>query len=560
MSKKQPLVQMKNWADGTSDSPHVEGRLALLKNVEIDAFSGAARGGKKPETAFHTAYSSTFTADAGTDVCTSTATVPATSTCVQVSTTTTLPAGLSANTNYFIIKLSATTFKLATTIALAEAGTGIDITGAGSGTHTVATVNPGTIRHIVRDPRTGTKFAIDSNGVVWFSEGSLYQVLSTNTAKTNAAGNGLAVFRNSDGTATYLFSFRNALIDVINVFGTTNKQTPVWTYGWQTMNSTAGSGNSHHALVGQDNIIYYTDDRYVGSIAEVAGSVFDPATGGTYTFSSQALDLPLGSLAYWLEQLGVNLLVTVSNDSFLYPWDRSSDSYGLPIPIGEYNGNKMKNIGNVVYVLAGTKGNIYWTQGTYCRLFKALPAYLTKNTTTVPSGSVTWGGIGVASGGKLLVGVGAGASGQSGVYMIDSEGRMTLDNYPSTGQANVTALYAVDDLYDMGYAGGADNNIFSQRYTNYECVAQSELFRIGDKTTKATLSTVEIVLATGIVGSVRIGYRENTTGAFTTLATFTTATTAISYETDIGLTNLENIQVQAEYGYGIDLLEVNLYK
>ena len=556
---------MKNWADGTSDSPHVADQMALLKNVEIDSFSGAARGGKKPETAFHTAYSSTFTAVAATDVCTSTATVPNTSTCVQLTTTTTLPAGLSLATNYFIIKVSSTTFKLATTIALAEAGTGVDITGTGTGTHTVATVNPGTINHIVRDPRIDTKFAIDSNGVVWFMEetGSvvaedIYLVLSTNTAKTSAAGNGLAVFRVSDGTATYLFAFRNALIDVINVYGDSNKQTPSWTYGWQTMNTTAGTARNHHAIVGQDNIIYYTDDRYIGSISEL--TVMDPsqANGTTYQWTSQALDLPLGSIAYWLEQLGVNLLITVGNDSYIYPWDRSSDSYGLPIPIGEWGGNKMKNIGNVVYVLAGTKGNIYWTQGTYCRLFKALPTYLTRNATTVSATNVTWGGV-AAAGGNLLVGVGA-ASGQSGVYMITPEGKATIDNYPSTGQANVTALYADNDLYDMGYASGADNNNYSARYTNYECIVQSELFRIGDKTTKATLSTVEVLIATALAGSVRVGYRENTTGSFTTLATFTTATTAISYETDIGLTNLENIQIQVEYGYGIDLLEINLYE
>lgn len=555
---------MKNWSDGTSDSPHVAGMMALLKNVEIDSFSGAARGGKKPETAFHTAYSSTFTANASNDICTTPqGDIPSnnTATCVQLTTTGTLPAGLSLATNYFIIRLSSSTFKLATTVALANAGTGIDITDAGTGTHTVTTVNPGTARHIVRDPRVdvaSTKFLIDSNGVVWYSEGSLYLVLSTNTAKTSAAGNGLAVFRVSDGSATYLFAFRNALIDVINVYGTSNLQTPVWTYGWKTMNSTAGSGNSHHAIVGQDNIVYFTDDRYVGSIVENAGSVFDPATGGTYTFNNQALDLPLGSLAYWLEQLGVNLIISVSNDSFLYPWDRSSDSYGLPIPIGEWGGNKMKNIGNVVYVLAGTKGNIYWTQGTYCRLFKYLPTYLTSNTATVTSSVVTWGGI-AAAGGKLLVGVGA-SSGQSGVYMVTPEGKATIDNYPSTGQANVTAIYADNDFYDMGYAGGADNNAYSQRYTNYECVAQSELFRIGDKTTKATLSTVEVQIAVGLAGTLRIGYRTNITGAFTTVATFTTAVGTTSYEQDIGLTNLENVQFQVEYDHGLDLLEVNFYE
>mgnify|MGYP000361402711 CR=1 FL=1 len=91
--------------------------------------------------------SDTFTADAGTDVCTwsSTANIPSnilTGTRVQLTTTTTLPAGLSTATNYYVIKVSDTTFKLATSYANAVAGTAINITDAGTGTHTVTWLLP----------------------------------------------------------------------------------------------------------------------------------------------------------------------------------------------------------------------------------------------------------------------------------------------------------------------------------------------------------------------------------------------------------------------------------
>lgn len=84
----------------------------------------------------------TFTADAGTDVCTwtSTANIPSnilTGTRVRLTTTTTLPAGLALATDYYVIRLSDTTFSLATSFANAVAGTDIDITDAGTGTHTV---------------------------------------------------------------------------------------------------------------------------------------------------------------------------------------------------------------------------------------------------------------------------------------------------------------------------------------------------------------------------------------------------------------------------------------
>jgi len=91
--------------------------------------------------------SDTFTADAGTDTCTwtSTANIPSnilTGTRVRLTTTTTLPAGLSTGTDYYVIKASDTTFKLATSYANAVAGTQINITDAGTGTHTVTWLLP----------------------------------------------------------------------------------------------------------------------------------------------------------------------------------------------------------------------------------------------------------------------------------------------------------------------------------------------------------------------------------------------------------------------------------
>jgi plastocyanin len=59
---------------------------------------------------------------------------------VQLTTTTTLPAGLSTATNYWLIVVSPGVVKLATSRANAIAGTAVDFTDAGSGTHTMTTV------------------------------------------------------------------------------------------------------------------------------------------------------------------------------------------------------------------------------------------------------------------------------------------------------------------------------------------------------------------------------------------------------------------------------------
>lgn len=85
----------------------------------------------------NTPAAGTFTA-AITDILTKAAHGYYTGLKVQFSTTTTLPAGLSTSTDYFVIRLDANTFKVADTLAHAIAGTNIiDITDTGTGTQTV---------------------------------------------------------------------------------------------------------------------------------------------------------------------------------------------------------------------------------------------------------------------------------------------------------------------------------------------------------------------------------------------------------------------------------------
>jgi hypothetical protein len=91
--------------------------------------------------------SDTFTADAGTDLLTftSSANFPSnllTGTRLRLTTTTTLPGGLATATDYYLIRVSDTTCKLATSYSNAVAGTAINITDAGTGTHTMTWLLP----------------------------------------------------------------------------------------------------------------------------------------------------------------------------------------------------------------------------------------------------------------------------------------------------------------------------------------------------------------------------------------------------------------------------------
>ena len=565
----EPII-ITDFETGIADSPHKG--IGLLRNVNIDAFTGAVKANPALASIFNTAVSATVTA-ADTDICTSTGmtgNANTTGQAVKFTTTGTLPAGLTANTVYFVLTVSqaAGTFKVTTTIA---GGTTVNITDTGSGTHTVATVNPGAINHIVQDSNTSVRFFQDSNGRVWYlASGAVLMKLLVNAVLDNAVvgsaslanstGNGIVTFLVSDSSATYLFAFRNALIDVINVFAVTNQETPVWSNAWQTMNTAGSTSNRHHAIVAQDNIIYYTDGRFIGSIKEISGQVFAPGSSSTYTWTSQALDTSLNEVLVHLEELNVNLLAAGSTFNKIYPWDRVSDSYNLPLVVPENNVYRIKNLGNLVYILAGGVGNIYTTQGTYVRFFKKIPEHLTNNSGTITSNPISWGGIDIVNG-ALIFGMSVQTSGNSGVYKLYPDGRLVIDQIPTTA-GNATALQVTDNLYYVGFANGA-NLTNTARYSSFEGIVQSQFYRVATKTAKAQFSTLEVVIAQpASSGNVRIKYRVDTSSAFGNFpngaTSFAADSSTTTFSADIGLMNLENIQVQAEIDGVMELVEIRL--
>jgi hypothetical protein len=84
----------------------------------------------------------TFTAANATDIITHTGYDIGSLTKVRLTTTGTLPAGLALATDYWTVRQSATTSKLASTYQNAENGTTIDFTTDGTGTHTITAQLP----------------------------------------------------------------------------------------------------------------------------------------------------------------------------------------------------------------------------------------------------------------------------------------------------------------------------------------------------------------------------------------------------------------------------------
>jgi hypothetical protein len=136
-------------AEGWTDNP----ALLLAHFITEDTFYGlqadydeeideddliAAAGVCDEMVLLKAGQSDTFTAAASTDIITRGGSVRPglTGDGVRVSSTGTLPAGLAADTTYYLMRAEAG-LQLATSLANARAGTAIDITDAGSGTHTL---------------------------------------------------------------------------------------------------------------------------------------------------------------------------------------------------------------------------------------------------------------------------------------------------------------------------------------------------------------------------------------------------------------------------------------
>jgi len=163
--------------------------------------------------------SDTFTADDTTDICTwsSTANIPSnilTGTRVRLTTTTTLPGGLATATDYYVIKVSDTTFKLATSFSNAVANTAIDITTTGTGTHTVTWLLPrytngAGVQAIIFNPNSTALGAATPNLSLGYTNSS--QTTSRATPTTlpvgkTAASNSLIVYTGATGAGKYNYT------------------------------------------------------------------------------------------------------------------------------------------------------------------------------------------------------------------------------------------------------------------------------------------------------------------------------------------------------------------
>lgn len=517
--------------------------IKQVQNMDIFNIDGVARANFELFSTFPPSVTTTFTANAGTDILTVassfkwtlfTSTQNATTRAVTVSSTGSLPTGLNASTPYFIIEVTATTIKLATTFANANAGIAIDITTNGAGTLTIASINPGRFNHIDSLKATGAQdvFAQDSNARVWRYDAAYGWVLIPGNTLTSGAGEGLKVWKN------YVFAFRSGAVDLYGPL----TGVPAWTNSWGGGTGLNGnlSRTDHTCFISQNGRLYFANRSagsiipYIGSLQESVGSTFDPASGVTYTWNSTALDLPDHEFVTDIEELNGKLQIATTSNK-IYPWDKISDSFDSPVITSEPNVQCLRVLNNALYYGCGFRGNIYRTYGTTSEIV----VDFSDDLSNYPQTTAQCLDLEIYQGNILAAISGA----TPGIYMVDinNGNRYSLFNTFSTSTALPIMLFT-DFNYSGGYAPfqyfaswnaeggviGCDANVFKgygpYRATSDKPFIVTELIRIGDDSNNPrTLETVELFLRKAITSgqSVKIQLRYDDNSAFDTAREFT---------------------------------------
>jgi len=550
-------IEIKDFQKGISDS--YLGDFAEIRNIDVYSTAGVALINKKmakttPEPSTYSAQ--TFTADAGTDQLTiSSHGFISSGHAVTVSSTGTLPTGLSASTTYYVIFIDQNTIKLASSLSNLNSLTPINITSAGTGTHSITGIEMKKVLKIVRNPKRSSAnfefFAVDALQNIWTNFSQTWTLVDGNTA---GQGQGIEIWKD------YLFSFINSTIEVFGPLSSITAGTAAWTTSWKSFNT--GDALYHPSLIGQDDILYVGDGFNIMSLSEV--TTFDPASAGTYSFNNNALDLPSQYRIKCLAELGKNLVMGTfvgsnegtTNIADLFFWDRISDSFEFPIQVKEEGINAIISVENLIYFFAGFDGNVYVTNGVSVDLFKKIPDSLLDRQQTTEQIEVLPNAI-IKVNGRIYFGLSNEQAGSSetlsplGIYSLTPDGRLTLEhtisggNDGSSGSVSFGALYSKSsktiyaaylDASQTPSESAIDLIETSKRYDESEAQILTGLIHVSDNAEEVTLEQTEIYLSKNISSgqSVTVSYRKNLSDSFTEIG-------SISFSND-GATSKKTIR------------------
>ena len=404
--------------------------------------------------------------------------------------------------------------------------------------------------------------AIDNNGVTFYvSDTSL--IAEEITWQSNfTQGCDVAVWNDS----FTIVSYQQSGTGYIGIYSSTSKWSPA---------KIGGLTGTHYIklLMGQDGYCYFTNGQYVGRITNISES----AGVITVTSTSNALDLNKGVYAVTLAELGANLLIGTQRGSVwsskgnysganIYPWDRVSSSFRLPVQLRENGINAMLQKDNLVYVSAGKTGNVYVTDGTTYRLIKTLPFSKVKK--FGPTCNVYPNAMCIDSYNNLLIATSTYEDAtpnnltKHGVWEIS----LANDYATSLAYTSRTGELGNNNPVYFGYVIPQTGSTISystkigttyemlitdfRKNTNYTASYESQVYIVGSRSNRKTFQKLEFALAEPLIDGqgIKISYRKRVTDAYTLIGTydFTTLGSVISHTDKALIADAEMVQVKIQ--------------
>lgn len=345
-------------------------------------------------------------------------------------------------------------------------------------------------------------------------------------------------------------------------------------------------------LMAQDGYMYFTNGNTIGRITAISGT----GSSVSVTSSSNVLDLPPNVYAVTMTELGSRLMIgTQKGYSYanrqdfvgadIYPWDRTSSSFSLPVKIDENGMNAMISHRNQVYFSAGDDGRIYTTDGTNYQLVKRLP--YNRGGRYNPTSWVYPNAMAINQQGHLMVGLSANYDANSttttGIWEIAlTQGYPThLPFFSRDGNLGQTANVKIgsvrvlnDDALSFGVASGTTYELSTTSATalntSYTAKWRTEVFQVGTKRSPKTYEQIEFLFSKPLITNqgIKISFRKNLTDSFTEIDTwdYSTLGGVISHFAPAEIADAELLQFEialnyssAVFGNNVNLLKVMVY-
>ena len=450
---------------------------------------------------------------------------------IRLSTSGSLPTGLSINTNYYVISagLTATEFEVSTTIG----GSAVNTSGTQSGTHSFSVARG--VWPILNQP-TVTATAIPGVGATSATISSAVDSQGT----TRGVWNGPTGFYNMafSGTNQVVLAFFQQGSNAIT-WNPELVQTATATslFPFYNSNTYLADNIEHMSLIAaNDGNVYFLNGPNIGAFKLTPGRIFNKADMTTFEFSANILSLPPTETSKWLMELKDKLIIL--GKYRMYNWDFVSSYWVNPVPIDEQL-VKGINILNNLYIFAGNKGNIYLSNGYSFSRYVKLPDYIAG--VVDPSWNI--GGIGqhrqklyfqaLAKNGQTDAAIFA------GIFSLDLDtNALIMENQNSGGLAptGITAggliiddsdLTINYDKYYSAFSATTPSIDFNDTtlYSSSEAVIETDIIPVGTALQPKTFQSAEFKLDQPLQSgdSITLEARESLSASWTTIGTTTTA-------------------------------------